>query len=53
MQDCILGIDLGSKHVGMAVITEYGNVLYRAEAELRKQDIKENIETRNDFISKT
>jgi len=45
VQDCILGIDAGSKHIGMAVITEQGNVLYRAEAELR-QDIKENIETR-------
>ena len=45
VQDCVLGIDAGSKHIGMAVATEQGKVLYRAEVELR-QDIKENIETR-------
>lgn len=45
IQECVLGIDAGSKHIGMAVTTEQGNVLYRAEAELR-QDIKENIHTR-------
>ncbi len=44
-QKCIAGIDAGSKNVGIAVTTEDGRVLYKAQVELR-QDIKENIETR-------
>jgi N6-L-threonylcarbamoyladenine synthase len=44
-QKCIAGIDAGSKNVGIAVTTEDGRVIYKAQVELR-QDIKENIETR-------
>jgi len=44
-QKCIVGIDAGSKNVGIAVTTEDGRVIYKAQVELR-QDIKENIETR-------
>lgn len=44
-QKCIIGIDTGSKNIGIAVTTEDGRVIYKAQVELR-QDIKENIETR-------
>lgn len=44
-QKCIAGIDAGSKNIGIAVTTEDGRVIYKAQVELR-QDIKENIETR-------
>lgn len=44
-QKCIVGIDAGSKNVGIAVTTEDSRVIYKAQVELR-QDIKENIETR-------
>ena len=42
VQTCFLGMDTGSKKIGLSVITEKGKVLYRAEVELR-QDTKENI----------
>lgn len=45
VQECILGIDAGSKHIGTAVVTGQGDVLYRAETELR-QDIKGNLDAR-------
>ncbi|MEZ0535981.1 RNA-guided endonuclease IscB [Caldicellulosiruptoraceae bacterium PP1] len=44
-QKCIAGIDAGSKNVGIAVTTEDGRIIYKAQVELR-QDIKENIEIR-------
>lgn len=44
-QKCIVGIDAGSKNIGIAVTTEDGRVIYKAQVELR-QDIKEKIETR-------
>jgi len=44
-QECIAGIDAGSKNIGIAVTTEDGRVIYKAQVELR-QDIKENIEAR-------
>lgn len=44
-QPITLGIDAGSKNVGIAAITEDGRVIYKLQVELR-QDIKENIETR-------
>lgn len=44
-QDCTLGIDCGSKHIGLAVNSENGKVLYTAEVILR-QDIKDNLESR-------
>jgi N6-L-threonylcarbamoyladenine synthase len=44
-QKCIIGIDAGSKNIGIAVTTEDGRTIYKAQLELR-QDIKENIETR-------
>ncbi|WP_243270102.1 RNA-guided endonuclease IscB [Thermanaerosceptrum fracticalcis] len=44
-QKCIAGIDTGSKNMGVAVATEDGRVIYKAQVYLR-QDIKENIEAR-------
>ena len=43
-QDCSIGIDTGSKHVGIAV-TSNDKVLFKGEIELR-QDVKSNIDTR-------
>jgi len=45
-QSVTLGLDSGSKNVGLAAVTEQGKVLYLAEVELR-QDIKENLATRS------
>lgn len=41
-QNCHIGIDTGSKHIGMAVTSE-NKVLFKGETELR-QDIKSNID---------
>ena len=43
-QDCHIGIDTGSKHIGFAITSE-DKVLFKAEVELR-QDIKSNLNTR-------
>jgi len=44
-QPSTLGIDAGSKNIGVAAVTDQGKVLYTANIELR-QDIKENLATR-------
>ncbi|WP_241755022.1 RNA-guided endonuclease IscB [Koleobacter methoxysyntrophicus] len=44
-QGCTAGIDAGSKNTGIAVTTDDGRVVYKAQVELR-QDIKGNIETK-------
>lgn len=46
-QDITVGIDTGSKHVGVAIVSE-DKVLYKAEIELR-QDVKENLQTRKTY----
>lgn len=43
-QDCHIGIDTGSKHIGMA-ITSKDKVLFKGVIELR-QDVKSNIDTK-------
>lgn len=43
-QDCHIGIDTGSKHIGMAVTSE-DKVLFKGEIELR-QDVKSNIDAK-------
>lgn len=43
-QDCHIGVDTGSKHIGLAV-TSKDKVLFKGEVELR-QDVKSNIDTR-------
>lgn len=43
-QDCHIGVDTGSKHIGLAVTSE-DKVLFKAEVELR-QDVKSNLDTR-------
>lgn len=43
-QDCHIGIDTGSKYIGLAVTSE-NKVLFKGEVELR-QDVKSNLETR-------
>lgn len=43
-QDCHIGVDTGSKHMGIAV-TSKDKVLLKGEVELR-QDVKSNIDTR-------
>lgn len=43
-QDCHIGVDTGSKHIGLAV-TSKDKVLFKAEVELR-QDVKSNLDTR-------
>lgn len=43
-QDCHIGIDTGSKHIGVAITSE-DKVLFKGEIELR-QDVKSNIDTR-------
>lgn len=44
-QDCHIGIDTGSKHIGMAITSEK-KVLFKGEIELR-QDVKSNIDTKH------
>ena len=44
-QDCHIGIDTGSKHIGMAITSE-NKVLLKGEIELR-QDVKSNIDTKH------
>lgn len=43
-QDCHIGVDTGSKHIGLAV-TSKDKVLFKGEVELR-QDVKSNLSTR-------
>ena len=43
-QDCHIGVDTGSKHIGLAV-TSKDKVLFKAEVELR-QDVKSNLDTK-------
>lgn len=43
-QDCHIGIDTGSKHIGFAITCE-SKVLFKGEIELR-QDVKSNLDTR-------
>jgi len=50
IQKSTLGIDAGSKNIGVAAVTDSGKVLYTAEVELR-QDIKENLYVRS-FLRK-
>lgn len=44
VQKPLLGVDMGSKHIGLAVVSE-DKVLAKGEAELR-QDVSSNLETR-------
>jgi N6-L-threonylcarbamoyladenine synthase len=44
-QESVMGIDAGSKHVGIAVTTKEGRVLYREEVDLR-EDITANMTAR-------
>lgn len=44
-QDCHIGIDTGSKHIGIAITSE-NKVLFKGEIELR-QDVKSNIDTKH------
>ena len=43
-QDCHIGVDTGSKYIGLAVTSE-DKVLFKAAVELR-QDVKSNLDTR-------
>lgn len=43
-QDCHIGIDTGSKYIGVAITSE-GKVLFKGEIELR-QDVKSNLDKR-------
>ena len=43
-QKCSIGVDTGSKHIGLA-ITSKDKVLYKCEIELR-QDVHSNMDTR-------
>ena len=43
-QDCHIGVDTGSKHIGIAV-TSKDKLLFKGEVELR-QDVKSNIDTK-------
>ena len=47
VQECHVGIDTGSKHIGIAVKSE-DKVLFKGEAELR-QDVKSNLDTRRSY----
>ncbi|MEG1725883.1 MAG: RNA-guided endonuclease IscB [Anaerovoracaceae bacterium] len=47
-QDCTLGIDTGSSHVGSAVVTDTGSVLYLSEVEIRN-DITEKMTRRSKY----
>ena len=46
-QNCHIGVDTGSKHIGLAVTSE-DNVLFKGEVELR-QDVKSNIDARRAY----
>ena len=46
-QDCHVGIDTGSKHIGIAATSE-DKVLFKCEVELR-QDVKSNLNTRRTY----
>lgn len=46
-QDCHIGVDTGSKHIGLAV-TSKDKVLFKGEVELR-QDVKSNLDTRRRY----
>ena len=43
-QDCNIGVDTGSKHIGLAITSE-DKVLFKGEIELR-QDVKSNLDKR-------
>ena len=43
-QECRIGIDTGSKHIGIAITSE-DKVLFKGEVELR-QDVKSNLDTK-------
>ena len=43
-QDCHIGVDTGSKHIGIAITSE-DKVFYKAEVELR-QDVSSNLDTK-------
>jgi len=47
VQECHIGIDTGTKHIGMAVTSE-DKVLFKGEIELR-QDVKSNLDTRRSY----
>ncbi|CAI3257527.1 HNH endonuclease [Enterococcus cecorum] len=47
MQECHIGIDTGSEHIGIAVTSEE-KVLFKGEVELR-QDVKSNLDTRRSY----
>lgn len=47
VQDCHIGIDTGSKHIGIAVTSE-DKVLFKGQVELR-QDVKSNLDTRRSY----
>ena len=47
VQECYCGVDTGSKHVGIAVVSN-GRVLYQSQTELRS-DIKKKMERRRMF----
>ena len=47
VQECHVGIDTGSKHIGVAVTSE-DKVLFKGEVELR-QDVKSNLDTRRSY----
>ena len=47
VQDCTLGIDTGSKHIGAAVVSK-GQMLYTSEVEI-KDDIKKKMDRRRDY----
>ncbi|XBG86327.1 RNA-guided endonuclease IscB [Enterococcus cecorum] len=47
VQECHIGIDTGTKHIGMAVTSE-DKVLFKGETELR-QDVKSNLDTRRSY----
>lgn len=46
-QDCHIGVDTGSKHIGLAVTSE-DKVLFKGEVELR-QDIKHNLDKKRTY----
>ena len=46
-QNCHIGVDTGSKHIGLAV-TSGDKVFFKAEVELR-QDVKSNLDTRRSY----
>jgi hypothetical protein len=46
-QDCHIGVDTGSKHIGLAITSE-NKVLFKGEVELR-QDVKSKIDVRRQY----